>query len=104
MEKKEIYKEEMEKIRADPYNYIMAFYENEFPKTGGKVMSICSLMPCSLIIPSISHQSGKKVPSNIHVLLLSNPGTAKTSLGEHFSKFTYEPFPFEFITDAKLAK
>lgn len=93
----------IEEIKKDPYNYIRNYYEELYPHMGSRVMSVVSLLPVSLIIPKMVTPEGKKVPCRINYLLLSPPGTAKTSLSERFSKFTYDPFQFESITDAKLS-
>ncbi len=94
---------ENKKIRESPYEYIRDFYEKLYPHVGRKVMSVLSLVPCSLILPSFYDELGKKTHTRISYLLLSPPATAKTSIGTHFKKFTYDAFPAEYITDAKLS-
>lgn len=101
-EKKDFIEAEMAEIKRRPYEYITKYYENLYPHMGGKVMSILCLLPCSLIVPPLTDGNGKKIMARISYLLLSPPGSAKSSISEHFKKFTYNPFAFESITDAKL--
>ncbi len=94
---------DLTEIKKDPYRYIREFYEELYPCMGSRVMSIVALLPPSLILPPLTTSNGKKIPAKINCLLLSPAGTSKTSLSERFKKFTYDPFIFESITDAKLA-
>jgi len=102
MAKMSEYKEQMELIKKNPYDYIRNFYEELYPHMGRKVMSILSLLPASHIAPPLTDAHGKLIRARINFLLLAVPGTAKSALSAHFKNFAYEPFPFESITESKL--
>lgn len=99
----EDYQKELIKLKTDPHNYITRYYEELYPKMGGRVMNVLSLVPCSLVLPPFNDKNGKKTAIRINYLLLSKPGTAKTTLSEHFTKLALNSFPFEYITDSKLS-
>lgn len=84
-----------------PYKYIRDYYEKIYPFMGSKVFSVLSLVPVSLLLPKIP-RGIKTIKSKINILILSNPGTAKSSIGVEFEKITFDPLPFEAITDARL--
>lgn len=92
----------MKLIKLDPYNFIRDFYEELFPHMGKRVMSFLCLVPGSLLLPPFLDNNGKIINPRISVLLLSPPGTGKSSIADHFQKFTYDPFAAEYITDSKL--
>lgn len=93
----------MTNIKDNPYETICSFYEELLPNMGGKVMRVLSLVPGSLVLPSLVSKNGKENIVRISYLLLSNSGTGKTTLGSEFEKFALNPFPFEYITDSKLS-
>lgn len=90
------------KIKEDPYNFIRNFYEGVYKNMGKDVFSILSLVIPSLILPPIPHEHAREIKSSINFLLIAPPGTAKSSMCETFEKLSYNSFPFEYITDAKL--
>ena len=90
-----------ENIKKDPYNYICNYYESLLPFIGKKVFSILSLVPVSLIIPKIP-RGKKKIKQKINLLLLSSPGSGKSSIAEEFEKITYFPLSTKKITPARL--
>lgn len=92
----------MERIRKDPYNFIMNYYESIYKYMGGEVFSTLSLVIPSLILPTIPHEHAREIKSSINMLLIAPPGTAKSSIAKTFEKLAYNAFPFESITDAKL--
>ena len=84
-----------------PYHYIRNYYEMIYPHIGDKVFSILSLIPISLIIPKIPR--GKKLlKQKITLLLISPPGTGKSSIANEFEKITFDPIALEYITDSRL--
>lgn len=95
--------EELEEIKRNPYNYICNFFEERYPHMGGEVFKVLSLVPCSLIMPPLKDDSGKVTSPRISYLLLSPPGTAKTSISHDFEKLCFNPFHFEDITSPRLA-
>lgn len=92
----------MEKIRSDPYNFIMDYYEKKYQHVGKEVFSILSLVIPSLILPPIPHEHAREIKTSINYLMIAPPGNSKSSIAETFSKLAYNSFPFESITDAKL--
>jgi len=87
--------------KKKPYEYICRYYESVLPFIGNKVFSVLSLVPISLIIPKIPR--GKKmVKQKINLLLLSNPGSGKSSIAEEFEKIAYSPLSTKKITPARL--
>ena len=99
----EIDEKEYESIKESPYEYIQNFYEELFPNMGKRVMEFLSLVPISLVLPKFIDANGKENISRINYLLLSNPGTGKTSISNYFVNISQNPFPFEYITDSKLS-
>jgi len=91
----------IEEIKKDPYNYIISHYENLYHHIGGKVWSLISLMPVSLIIPKIP-RNGKGIKQKISCLILAPPGYGKTSIAELFEKITYNPIFTERVTLSRL--
>jgi len=91
-----------ENIKKDPYNFIRNYYESIYLNMGKEVFSILSLVIPSLILPPIPHEHAREIKSSINMLLISPPGSAKSSIAETFAKLAYNSFPFESITDAKL--
>lgn len=91
-----------EQIRADPYNFICDYYEGIYMNMGREVFSTLALVIPSLILPPIPHEHAREIKSSINFLLISPPGSAKSSLAETFTKLSYNSFPFESITDSKL--
>ncbi len=89
-------------IKDNPYKFICDHYEKRYLHMGRKVFSILSLLPVSLIIPDINTDKVGTIKSNLNVLVISPPGTAKSSIGDQFKKICYDPFPFEYISDSKL--
>src|SRR3990167_10079018 len=89
-------------IRDNPYDFILNFYESMYPHMGKRVMSVLSLVPVSLILPPLTNTNGKITTSRINYLLLAPPSSGKTSLAQHFEKFSYNPLSFEYITDSKM--
>ena len=79
-----------QELYFSPYTYIRKHYEEMYPCMGGKVFSILSLVPVSLIIPKIPRKN-KEIKQRINLLLLSNTGSAKSSLALEFEKITYNP-------------
>lgn len=96
------YQQLPEKLRAEPYKFICNYYEEIYPHIGKKVFSILSLVPVSLLLPKIPRGS-KQVKSKLNVLLISSPGTGKSSIGDEFEKIAFEPMAMESVTDARLA-
>lgn len=94
-------KEIPEGLVKQPHRFICDYYESIYPNIGRRVFDILCLVPVSLLIPRIPCRK-KQVKSKINFLLISNPGSGKTSLAEEFEKITYEPLPMEYITDARL--
>ncbi len=91
-----------EQIKKDPYNFIRDYYEGIYMNMGREVFSTLSLVIPSLILPPIPHEHAREIKSSINFLLIAPPGTAKSSIAETFTKLSYNSFPFEYITDAKL--
>lgn len=85
----------------DPYNYIMSYYESIYPYIGGKIFSILSLVPVSLIMPKILRKR-KEIKQKINLLLISSPGTGKSSIAKEFEKIAYHPITLEHVTDSRL--
>jgi len=92
----------MERIRKDPYEFIMNHYEKVYKYTGRGVFSVLSLVIPSLILPSIPHKTARDIKSSINFLMIAQPGQGKSSIAETFAKLSYNSFPFESISDAKL--
>ncbi len=92
----------METIRKNPYKFIRDYYEGIYMYMGREVFSTLALVIPSLILPSIPHEHAREIKPSINFLLIAPPGTAKSSIAETFSKLSYNSFPFESITDAKL--
>jgi len=92
----------MEDIKKNPYKFICNHYEKRYLHMGKKVFSVLSLLPVSLIIPDINTDKVGTIKSNLNLLLISSPGTGKSSIGDKFKEIAYDPFPFEYISDSKL--
>jgi len=92
----------LDKIKADPYNFICDFYEKMYIHIGHEVFSTLSLVIPSLILPAIPHSNARDIKSSINMLLICPPGNGKSGIAETFEKLAYNSFPFESITDAKL--
>jgi len=92
---------ELELIKKNPYNYICDFYERMFPRTGKRVFSILSLVPCSILIPKIDSEV-KQIKQKISLLWISPSGSGKTSIGSEFKKIAYNPLSTQKITPARL--
>lgn len=92
----------LEQIKRDPYNFIREYYEGIYMNMGREVFSTLSLVIPSLILPPIPHEHAREIKSSINFLLISSPGSAKSSLTETFGRLSYNSFSFESITDAKL--
>ena len=90
-----------EELKNNPYKFICDWAEECLIYTGRNVFEILSLVPCSLIIPDISSNSGS-FRSNINVLLLGPPSSGKSSLCKKFSKITYFPYDNREITSSAL--
>ena len=90
-----------DEIKKDPYQYIKNYYESVYPFIGGKVFSILALLPISLILPKIQRR-GKLIRSHLSLILLSPPGSGKTSLCSEFEKITLNPLSTESITPARF--
>jgi len=97
VEKKQLKQE----IKDNPYYFICNWAEELLPFTGRKAFEIISLMPCSLVLPDLMYE-GKKVRSNMNLLLLSSPGGAKSSLSKIFESFSLNPVSMRSTTPAKL--
>lgn len=90
-----------EEIKKDPYKFVCDYAEEIYPFAGRKVFEVAALMPPSLILPDIPYR-GKKIRSNINLLILANPGAGKSELAKLFSKVTYNPINYRSVTSAKL--
>lgn len=91
----------MQTIRDKPYRYIRDYYESIYPFMGSQVFSILSLVPGSLIMPRFII-NGQEKKQKISLFLLSNPGTAKSSLARALEKLCYFPVSTLSITRARL--
>lgn len=88
-------------IESNPYEFIIKWAEDLLPETGKEVFKIIALQPISLILPDFSYK-GRKVRTNMNVLLLGNPGSGKSTIAEEFSDVCYYPLVAGSVTPAKL--
>lgn len=88
-------------IKENPYKFICDVMEEILPHTGREAFKIISLMPCSLILPDISYK-GKKIRSNINVLLLTSSGGGKSTIAKQLNYFSYNSIDIRSVTPAKL--
>lgn len=91
----------MEEIKKNPYKIICDFYERTYPKIGGYVFEILSLVPCSLIIDDLDFFS-TKIRTNMNVFFLAESGSAKSSICSEFAKISYSPIEGRSYTPAEL--
>lgn len=89
------------KIKENPYKYICDFYEEEFPCIGGKIFSVLSLVPVSLVIPKIPSLV-KNTKQKLSILWLAPPGSGKSSISDEFSRITLNPISTSNMTPARL--
>lgn len=87
---KDVYNLEMEKIKTNPREYICTWGENNLLHVGRKAFRLISLMPCSMIIPSIPFNS-TGIRANINTFIIGSPASGKSSLIKMFLKFSYFP-------------
>lgn len=97
----EQYNSELEKIKAEPFNYICNYVEELYPFMGKEAFEIISLMPCSLYIPQIPYL-GKIIRSNINLLLLSPPSGGKSSICSFLAHICDSPIEGRSYTPAAL--
>jgi len=90
----------MQEIK-NPYKFICDYAEEVYPFAGRKVFEVASLIPPSLILPDLPYK-GKKIRSNINILILSPPSSGKSQLSNLFSCLTYNPINYRSVTSAKL--
>lgn len=93
----------MEKLRKRPYKEIISCFERTLPATGGKISEYVTLINPSLIMPKFKYKD-RGIRSTISVLVLGCSGSGKTTFLELFKPLLYNPFEFEYITPAKIAK
>lgn len=87
-------------ILKNPMDYITKWGSGRFKKMED-VFRYLALMPSSLIAPSFPYRDSYRT-TNLHLLLLTPPGGAKTMISQSFSEFTLNPFNFESITSASM--
>lgn len=88
-------------IKDNPYQFICQWMENILPHTGKQAFEVISLMPCSLILPDLPYK-GKKIRSNINVLLLTASGGGKSTISKELAYFSFNSIDTRSITPAKL--
>lgn len=91
-----------EELLKNPYKYICNHYESKYAFIGRRVFSVVALIPPSLIMPRIPN-GAKGIKQKINLLLIANPGSAKTSMAEEFEKIAYNPIFSERMTAAFMA-
>lgn len=94
-------KEEEQKIRSDPYSYILDFMDKNLVVTGKQAFKILALMPVSLTLPDINNTS-LNIRSNINNILIGSPGVGKSSIAKKLEKFSYNPLVRRTITEGDL--
>ena len=88
-------------ILKNPFQTILGWVENHLKFAGLKVFPNLALQPVSLIVPPF-YVNADLIRPNIHTLLLAPSGAGKSKVAELFSRITINPFPFEYITDARF--
>ena len=89
-----------ERILKNPYSFIVNWAENRLKHFGKRVFPYLCLQPISLIMPGIPY-GGTLTRGNLHTLILSPSGSAKTSCAQIVEKITFEPLQFGRITEAR---
>jgi len=86
-------------ILKNPYESVLRFAENRLKHVGHKIFSYLALMPVSLVAPDLQYED-TNIRSNIHVMLLSPPGSGKSFAESILRKISLNPFDFTAITSA----
>ncbi len=92
---------EITKIRANPVRYVCDWMEGNLLYVGAKVFKFLSLVPCSLILPSIIFNS-TDIRVNFNVMILGSPSSGKSTTCSKFKLFTYQPIEIRNISGKKL--
>ena len=74
---KDVFNKEMELLKKNPIKYIGDWAEGHLLHVGRKVFILISLMPISMIIPTLNILSGIK--ANFNIFLLGSPGCGRIS-------------------------
>lgn len=97
-EKKIIDLEEYNKIRENPYEYILKWADKNLICVGRQAFKIIALQPSSLFLPDVS----SSIISNISNFVIGNPGDGKSSLSKMYAKLCFNPLVRRKITEADL--
>jgi len=90
-----------EQIERDPYNFIVKWASDLLPFTGGESFKILALSLVSLILPDFSYK-GRKIRTNMNMLILGNSGSGKTTISDEFTDLCYYPINAGSVTPAGL--
>ena len=91
---------EVEKeILKNPYESVLRFAERRLKFVGHKIFSYVALMPISLVSPDLQYED-TTIRSNVHVMLLSQPGSGKSLTESILKQISLNPLDFTAITSA----
>lgn len=103
MEEDKKYQEEFDRIRENPYEYILSWADKSLIITGRIGFKILALMPQSLFLPDIPKGS-TKIRANISNLIIARPGEGKSTLCQKFALISENVISRRSITEADLIK
>lgn len=92
---------ELRNIKASPIKYIGDWMEGNLLHVGKRVFRFLSLLPCSLIIPSITFNS-TDIRANFNVMILGSPSSGKSTISKKMARLSYFPIEIRSIKSKKL--
>jgi len=88
-------------LMESPHKFICDWMEENLLHVGRRAFKIISLMPCSMIIPSIPFNSSD-IRSNINVFIIGAPASGKSTLTKVFDRLSYSPVSLKGTSARKL--
>ncbi len=83
----------------DAYSDILAWSEQQWPRSGGQMYRYLALQQASLLLPKIPFIDGE-IRSNMHIMILGGPSMGKSAALRMYAKYAIRPLMIKRTTTA----